>query len=54
MKIYVDVGCRKNPGPYEIQIVCEQGHQIYYREFKMGSNNVGEYLAIYFAFKYSI
>ena len=54
MKIYVDVGCRKNPGPYEIQIVDENGHQIYYREFKLWSNNIGEYLAIYFGFKFWI
>lgn len=44
--LYVDVWCRKNPWPYEIRWVIDDT-QVFYEEFKMGSNNVGEYLAIY-------
>jgi len=46
MTLYVDVWCRSNPWPYEIRWVINW-QQVFYEEFEMWSNNVWEYLAIY-------
>jgi len=51
--IYVDVGCRYNPWPFEIQGKDKHGKTIFYKEYKLGSNNIGEYLAIYHGLKYA-
>ena len=56
LSIYVDVWCRKNPWPYEIQgvIMREEfrskavSDKIFLMEFALWSNNIGEYLAICF------
>jgi hypothetical protein len=46
--IYVDVWCRQNPWPFEIQWVDQKWNKVFYYEFQQWSNNIGEYLAIYF------
>lgn len=56
LSIYVDVWCRKNPWPYEIQGVImreefrspSKTEKIFLMDFALGSNNIGEYLAICF------
>jgi hypothetical protein len=52
-KIFVDVGCRRNPWPFEVQGKDEQGNTIFYYEFREGSNNIWEYLAIYYWLQYA-
>ncbi len=45
--ISVDAACSGNPGVMEYQGVhTETGQQIFYQKFQLGTNNIGEFLAI--------
>ncbi len=51
--ISVDAACGGNPGIMEYQCVeTASKHQIFYKKFPLGTNNIGEFLAIVHALSY--
>ncbi len=45
--ISVDAACSGNPGPMEYQgVLTHDGRRIFHQAFPMGTNNIGEFLAI--------
>tara|TARA_R110002050_G_scaffold79261_11_gene169417 strand:+ start:19297 stop:19692 length:396 start_codon:yes stop_codon:yes gene_type:complete len=51
--IGVDAGTRGNPGPCFYRGVClESGNVLFYKELGVGTNNIGEFLAVCHAIHY--
>lgn len=49
----VDAACSGNPGPMEYQgVITQDGRRIFHQAFPMGTNNIGEFLALVHALAY--
>lgn len=49
----VDAACSGNPGPMEYQgVVTHDGRRIFHQAFPLGTNNIGEFLALVHALAY--